>query len=42
MVVLDGASLTIESLAAVAEGRDEAILARAARDRMLDDPAGNR
>jgi len=27
MVVLDGASLTIESLAAVAEGRDNAILA---------------
>jgi histidine ammonia-lyase len=34
MVVLDGASLTIESLAAVAEGRDKAILAPAARDRM--------
>jgi hypothetical protein len=27
MVVLDGVSLTIESLAAVAEGRDKAILA---------------
>ena len=36
MVVLDGASLTIESLAAVAEGRDEAILAPAARDRMAE------
>ena len=34
MVVLDGASLTIDSLAAVAEGRDEAVLAPAARDRM--------
>ena len=34
MVVLDGASLTIESLALVAEGRDEAILAPAARERM--------
>ena len=34
MVVLDGASLTIESLAVVAEGRDKAILAPAARDRM--------
>jgi histidine ammonia-lyase len=34
MVVLDGASLTIESLAAVAEGRDRAALAPAARDRM--------
>ena len=36
MVVLDGASLTIESLAAVAEGQDEAILAPAARDRMAE------
>src|SRR5712672_3168536 len=36
MVVLDGASLTIESLAAIAEGRDEAILAPAARDRMAE------
>ena len=36
MVVLDGASLTIESLAAVAEGRDEAVLAPAARDRMAE------
>ncbi len=36
MVVLDGASLTIESLAAVAEGRDNAILAPAARDRMAE------
>ena len=36
MVVLDGASLTIESLAAVAEGRDKAILAPAARDRMAE------
>jgi histidine ammonia-lyase len=34
MVVLDGASLTIDSLAAVAEGGDEAVLAPAARDRM--------
>jgi hypothetical protein len=36
MVVLDGVSLTIESLAAVAEGRDNAILAPAARDRMAE------
>jgi histidine ammonia-lyase len=34
MVVLDGASLTIDSLAAVADGRDEVALAPAARDRM--------
>ena len=34
MVELDGASLTIDSLAAVAERRDEVILAPAARDRM--------
>jgi histidine ammonia-lyase len=34
MVVLDGASLTLESLAAVAEGQDEVALAPAARDRM--------
>jgi Histidine ammonia-lyase len=34
MVVLDGASLTIDSLAAVAEGRDEVALDPAARDRM--------
>src|SRR5690348_11154076 len=34
MVVLDGASLTIESLAAVAEGRDRAALDPTARDRM--------
>ena len=34
MVVLDGASLTIDSLAAVAEGRDEVVLAPLARDRM--------
>ncbi len=34
MVVLDGASLTIDSLAAVAEGQDEVVLAPAARDRM--------
>ena len=34
MVVLDGASLTIDSLAAVAEGRDQVVLAPAARDRM--------
>jgi histidine ammonia-lyase len=34
MVVLDGASLTIDSLAAAAEGRDEIVLAPAARDRM--------
>jgi histidine ammonia-lyase len=34
MVVLDGASLTIDSLAAVAEGSDEVALAPAARDRM--------
>ena len=34
MVVLDGTSLTIDALAAVAEGRDEAVLAPAARDRM--------
>ena len=36
MVVLDGASLTIESLAAIAEGGDKAILAPAARDRMAE------
>src|ERR1700745_3616190 len=34
MVVLDGESLTIDSLAAVAEGRDEVVLAPAARNRM--------
>ena len=34
MVVLDGASLTIDSVAAVAEGRAEVALAAAARDRM--------
>jgi histidine ammonia-lyase len=34
MVMLDGASLTIDSLAAVAEGRDEVVLAPLARDRM--------
>ena len=34
MVVLDGASLTIESLGAVAEGRAQVALAPAARDRM--------
>ena len=34
MVVLDGASLTIDSLAAVAQGGDEVVLAPAARDRM--------
>jgi histidine ammonia-lyase len=34
MVVLDGASLTIDSVAAVAEGRDEVAIAPAARDRM--------
>ena len=34
MVVLDGASLTIDSLAAVAEGSDEVALDPAARDRM--------
>src|SRR5215469_6377407 len=34
MVVLDGASLTIDSLAQIAEGRDEVVLAPAARDRM--------
>jgi histidine ammonia-lyase len=34
MVELDGTSLTIDSLAAVAERRDEVILAPAARDRM--------
>ena len=34
MVVLDGESLTIDSLAAVAEGRDEVALAPAARNRM--------
>jgi histidine ammonia-lyase len=34
MVVLDGASLTIDSLAAVAEGRDEVALDPAARSRM--------
>jgi len=34
MVVLDGASLTIDSVAAVAEARDEVALAPAARDRM--------
>jgi histidine ammonia-lyase len=34
MVVLDGASLTIDSLAAVAEGRDQVALAPAARSRM--------
>src|SRR5215472_19051498 len=34
MVVLDGASLTIDSLAAVAERQEEVVLAQAARDRM--------
>jgi len=34
MVVLDGASLTVDSLAAVAEGNAEVALAPAARDRM--------
>jgi len=34
MVVLDGGSLTIDSLAAVAEGGAEAVLAPVARDRM--------
>jgi histidine ammonia-lyase len=34
MVVLDGASLTIDSLAAVAEGQEQVVLARSARDRM--------
>ena len=34
MVVLDGVSLTIDSLAAVAEGQDEVVLAPAARDRI--------
>jgi histidine ammonia-lyase len=34
MVVLDGASLTIDSLAAVAERRDDVVLAPAARERM--------
>ena len=34
MVVLDGESLTVDSLAAVAAGRDEVALAPAARDRM--------
>lgn len=34
MVLLDGTSLTIDSLAAVAEGADEVALAPAARDRM--------
>jgi histidine ammonia-lyase len=34
MVVVDGASLTIETLAAVAEGRDEVALAPTARDRI--------
>ena len=34
MVVLDGASLTVDSLAAVAEGGEEVALAPAARDRM--------
>ena len=34
MVVVDGTSLTIDSLAAVAEGREEIALAPAARDRM--------
>ena len=34
MLVLDGASLTIDALAAVAEGREEVALAPAARDRM--------
>jgi histidine ammonia-lyase len=34
MVVLDGASLTIESLARVAEGREKVSLAPAARERM--------
>ena len=34
MVVVDGASLTIDSVAAVAEGRDEVALDPAARDRM--------
>jgi histidine ammonia-lyase len=34
MVVLDGASLTIDSLAAIAEGQEKVALAPAARDRM--------
>src|SRR5215813_11315611 len=34
MVVLDGSSLTIDSLAAVADGQDEVALAPAARNRM--------
>jgi histidine ammonia-lyase len=34
MVVLDGASLTVDSVAAVAVGRDEVVLAAAARERM--------
>jgi histidine ammonia-lyase len=34
MVILDGTSLTIESLAAVAERREEVVLAPAARDRI--------
>jgi histidine ammonia-lyase len=34
VVVLDGASLTIDSLAAIAEGQEKVVLAPAARDRM--------
>jgi histidine ammonia-lyase len=34
MVVLDGASLTIDSLAEIAEGQEEVVLAPAARNRM--------
>jgi len=34
MMVLDGASLTIDALAAVAKGREEVALAPAARDRI--------
>jgi histidine ammonia-lyase len=34
MVELDGGSLTIDSLAAVAERQEEVVLAQAARDRM--------
>jgi histidine ammonia-lyase len=34
MAVLDGMSLTIDAVAAVADGQDQVVLALAARDRM--------
>src|SRR5256885_13512181 len=42
MVVLDGASLTIDSLAAVAERRGEGVLAPLARGRVAGAPQGGR